>query len=1273
MRVEVRNEIFIFELNDVTYSNINSNVVVGFKTATITNEHFNIHMSGSNALHFGPLDGVTQIQAVNIEASLADVPSILLLMNSTRQGLNVKMTSQQTTFKVRLLDNLSLLLEMKDFKSEGTSHEQSIKFDITGGHLKIKQETSNELLTSDHFALHVIAKYVEGKICSSSIAFKLKHANIDLGDDILQAIHILKALLDNLQRSQSFSLRSQAMVVTYSQNNHQFVTRLEKSSVHLETNKLDFRSPQMEIAVDNVIVLEASKLLKDSSDSAIVVTANATADGLVMSCSLKGLCLRMRERDIQTIIGLNLFSTQLSLQDSVVLFIPETLSTRVLFLVDRAESSTNKEGITRISTAFDVLIHEEFKGDVLKEAEKKLKSRMQLETAFMRLGFVNVASVAKASIDISSRSPLRLVIMDMKMKISVCYDSLRTLIELILYFEVLNEAIEGIEGLIDEEPNEKIIIETEEDLITDDEVDDFVQDEGVKQSIRFDNNPMMMSAFVVHPKMAMTQVIKTGYFDLVYKGDDYEKLSELPGDLKSSENGKVEVRGADITIHLHEGSDWGSNRSKNKYVIVTVEDCFIQLAKLNHEMKNRLMVSAKDITVQDGGRKLDDGQNLETILQYVEKEDEPRDDDDRMFTIVLESIHITRQGNLDAKFHIELLPIGLSIHEETQAYLQKFLISDFQMYSSRFIMERLWLSGVRYLKPSYYSYVGYGYENIRMELASKYTEREKKSLMRIFNEMVAEAVQNVSAKNEWMNYFTSLFKKNGGEALKKHINTGYSGMKTAYDNASKLFKYRSHELSINDALLGLDRSLSALQMLDEIETPSIYPDIGNRHLSPRKTRNVRVTSDMEFLVSEDEDEHLKILLPQFIHATSYKQSSTPSFTTILMEKIAGKQDLMLLAHWLLQCESAYKCIWLHRSTLTTMSTEMPVLKAEIDKQDKLVEKLTVICKDIQRMGKLAPKSEKERILKDFLTGTDLFRNETITYPLDPTVMIDHIDIDDAAVFNSATSPACLSFISTDNKRYRTIFKVGDDLRQDMIILQVIKLMDRVLKKAGKEFCLTPYDVLPCGTKAGFVQCVSPSTTVESISNKHGQSIPEWLAGQITNGKTTLSPAEQKQNYINSCAAYCVISYVLGIGDRHLENIMLTPDGKLFHIDFGYVLGAEPPSKYVVAYDMKLSKEMVIGLGGRTANLLFKQRIIECYVELRKHAQLFIDMLSLVSDAGIEYITRDRVEIVRTRFKLDAKDEEEASDHIIQIVEDCAGRLLSEFGDALHVYMQGLKQ
>lgn len=89
----------------------------------------------------------------------------------------------------------------------------------------------------------------------------------------------------------------------------------------------------------------------------------------------------------------------------------------------------------------------------------------------------------------------------------------------------------------------------------------------------------------------------------------------------------------------------------------------------------------------------------------------------------------------------------------------------------------------------------------------------------------------------------------------------------------------------------------------------------------------------------------------------------------------------------------------------------------------------------------------------------------ISISIDPCLSLS-LSISRATLFKSQLMPACLTFSTVSGQEYVAIFKHGDDLRQDQLILQIISLMDRLLRRENLDLKLTPYRVLATSSRHG---------------------------------------------------------------------------------------------------------------------------------------------------------------------------------------------------------------
>uniref|UniRef100_A0A5F9CT77 Phosphatidylinositol 3-kinase catalytic subunit type 3 n=1 Tax=Oryctolagus cuniculus TaxID=9986 RepID=A0A5F9CT77_RABIT len=347
-----------------------------------------------------------------------------------------------------------------------------------------------------------------------------------------------------------------------------------------------------------------------------------------------------------------------------------------------------------------------------------------------------------------------------------------------------------------------------------------------------------------------------------------------------------------------------------------------------------------------------------------------------------------------------------------------------------------------------------------------------------------------------------------------------------------------------------------------------------------------------------------------------------------------------------------------------------VMRSLLAAQQTFVDRLVHLMKAVQReSGNRKKKNERLQALLGDNEKMNLSDVELIPLPLEPQVKIRGIIPETATLFKSALMPAQLFFKTEDGGKYPVIFKHGDDLRQDQLILQIISLMDKLLRKENLDLKLTPYKVLATSTKHGFMQFIQ-SVPVAEVLDTEG-SIQNFFRkyAPSENGPNGIS-AEVMDTYVKSCAGYCVITYILGVGDRHLDNLLLTKTGKLFHIDFGYILGRDPKP---LPPPMKLNKEMVEGMGGTQSEQYqeFRKQCYTAFLHLRRYSNLILNLFSLMVDANIPDIALEpdkTVKKVQDKFRLDLSDEE-AVHYMQSLIDESVHALFAAVVEQIHKFAQ----
>eukprot|EP00931_Biecheleriopsis_adriatica_P101418 TRINITY_DN7655_c3_g1_i1.p1 TRINITY_DN7655_c3_g1~~TRINITY_DN7655_c3_g1_i1.p1 ORF type:complete len:3029 (+),score=615.62 TRINITY_DN7655_c3_g1_i1:50-9136(+) len=229
-------------------------------------------------------------------------------------------------------------------------------------------------------------------------------------------------------------------------------------------------------------------------------------------------------------------------------------------------------------------------------------------------------------------------------------------------------------------------------------------------------------------------------------------------------------------------------------------------------------------------------------------------------------------------------------------------------------------------------------------------------------------------------------------------------------------------------------------------------------------------------------------------------------------------------------------------------------------------------------------------------------------------------------------PRIVRVRDSTGKEHKQLVKGADDLRQDAVMQQLFRLLNDVFEENPKsrqaQLALRTFQVVPLSPCAGIAEWVDNTATLAEVltgpnfkdgEGAHQRYRPKDITHAVCRQKMAAafeasksgdrsvqektiadiyenfqpvmhlvflerfpSPAEwhkARQSYARSAAVSSIVGYIVGLGDRHPNNILYDKQtSDIVHIDFGITFEAGRSLKVPELVPFRLTRDMVAGLG-----------------------------------------------------------------------------------------------
>lgn len=248
------------------------------------------------------------------------------------------------------------------------------------------------------------------------------------------------------------------------------------------------------------------------------------------------------------------------------------------------------------------------------------------------------------------------------------------------------------------------------------------------------------------------------------------------------------------------------------------------------------------------------------------------------------------------------------------------------------------------------------------------------------------------------------------------------------------------------------------------------------------------------------------------------------------------------------------------------------------------------------------------------------------FPKAASVTFDGFD-EEVVIFTSLQMPKRVTIRGTNGHPYRLMVK-RDDTRKDAKVFEFTNMINRLLSAAAdsrkRSLAIENYSVIPLAEDMGVIEFVLDVATMKSVigeQQKKTGKVPhdrkifikldeaqKVVKGNYVSEQTTMDalvllfenickefppvlhqwfidqfsdPAVwylARRRYTRTAAVMSIVGYIIGLGDRHCENILFKKNGATLHIDFDCLFGKglTLPTPEIVPF--RLTQNMVDAMG-----------------------------------------------------------------------------------------------